>query len=306
MNPGYAGRAELPDNLKALFRPCSMCVPDLQLICEIMLIAEGFVEAANLAKKFTTLYKLCRELLSKQDHYDWALRAIKSVLVVAGTLKRADPKVPEEYVLMRALRDFNLPKIVLEDVSVFMGLIGDLFPKIEVIRKRNEEFESAIRKATTEAGLQAEEIFVLKCVQLEELLNVRHCVFVLGNAATGKSQVWKTLARAYVNTGRKCVVADLNPKAVTNDELFGYITPSREWRDGLFSSVMRDMASIPNTDPKWIILDDNIDALWVESLNTVMDDNKVSLRYNFLLTTADSNSGLERAYSTEAAHATHF
>ena len=95
---GYAGRAELPENLKALFRPCAMVVPDFELICEIMLVAEGFLEARLLARKFITLYTLCRELLSKQDHYDWGLRAIKSVLVVAGALKRGDPDRPEDQV----------------------------------------------------------------------------------------------------------------------------------------------------------------------------------------------------------------
>jgi dynein heavy chain len=64
-----------------------MVVPDFELICEIMLVAEGFQEARILARKFITLYTLCQELLSKQDHYDWGLRAIKSVLVVAGSLK---------------------------------------------------------------------------------------------------------------------------------------------------------------------------------------------------------------------------
>lgn len=64
-----------------------MVVPDFELICEINLIAEGFQNARLLARKFLTLYSLCKELLSKQDHYDWGLRAIKSLLVVAGSLK---------------------------------------------------------------------------------------------------------------------------------------------------------------------------------------------------------------------------
>ncbi|KFQ61171.1 Dynein heavy chain 17, axonemal, partial [Pelecanus crispus] len=189
MNPGYAGRTELPENLKALFRPCAMVVPDFELICEIMLVAEGFIDAKLLARKFITLYTLCKELLSKQDHYDWGLRAIKSVLVVAGSLKRGDPGRAEDQVLMRALRDFNIPKIVTDDLPVFMGLIGDLFPALDVPRKRDLNFEKIIRQSMLELKLQAEESFVLKVVQLEELLQVRHSVFVVGNAGCGKSQV---------------------------------------------------------------------------------------------------------------------
>lgn len=112
-----------------------MVVPDFDLICEIMLVAEGFQEARLLARKFITLYQLCRELLSNQDHYDWGLRAIKSVLVVAGKLKRGDPERAEDQVLMRALRDFNIPKIVTDDVPVFMGLIGKLLVIIDYFQK---------------------------------------------------------------------------------------------------------------------------------------------------------------------------
>ncbi|XP_061442923.1 dynein axonemal heavy chain 11 isoform X1 [Rhineura floridana] len=253
-----------------------MVVPDIELICEIMLVAEGFVDARLLARKFITLYTLCRELLSKQDHYDWGLRAVKSVLVVAGSLKRGDKNRPEDQVLMRALRDFNLPKIVSDDIPIFMGLIGDLFPALDVPRKRDLQFEQMVKQSTLELHLQPEESFILKVVQLEELLAVRHSVFVVGNAGTGKSKVLKTLNRTYMNMKQKPVWNDLNPKAVTTDELFGFIHhATREWKDGLLSSLLREQASIIHNSPKWIVLDGDIDPRWIESLNTVMDDNKV-------------------------------
>uniref|UniRef100_A0A4W6EVU6 Dynein axonemal heavy chain 11 n=1 Tax=Lates calcarifer TaxID=8187 RepID=A0A4W6EVU6_LATCA len=276
LNPGYAGRAELPENLKALFRPCAMVIPDFELICEIMLVAEGFIDARLLACKFISLYTLCKELLSKQDHYDWGLRAIKSVLVVAGSLKREDRSRPEEQVLMRALRDFNLPKIVTSDVPIFLGLISDLFPQLDVPRKRDPELENAVRQSVSELRLQPEENFILKVTQLEELLAVRHSVFVVGGPGTGKSQILKTLHRTYANMKMKPVWTDINPKAVTTDELFGYLhSATREWKDGLFSSTMRELTSVGHDGPKWIVLDGDIDPMWIESLNTVMDDNKV-------------------------------
>lgn len=165
---------------------------------------------------------------------------------------------------MRALRDFNVPKIVTADMEIFMGLIGDLFPALEVPRKTNPEFEALIRKSAGELSLQPGDGdgFILKVVQLEELFAVRHSVFIVGNAGTGKSQVWKTLYKTYQNQKRKPYYNDLNPKVVTNDELFGVINPStREWKDGLFSTIMRDQANLQGSGPKWIVLDGDIDPM---------------------------------------------
>ena len=276
MNPGYLGRSELPEGLKALFRPITVVVPDLELICENMLMAEGFTGAKLLAKKFTTLYSLCKALLSNQRHYDWGLRAIKSVLVVAGGFKRAEPDLDERALLMRALRDFNLPKIVAQDLEIFMGLIGDLFPNIDVPRKRNMEFEAHVETAVSKFNLWPDPDFILKVVQLRELQEIRHCVFVIGPPGCGKSSCWKTLAKAQEISGERTTYVDINPKSISTNELYGYVMMStREWKDGLLSKMMRNLVQEPNTNPKWIVLDGDLDANWIESMNSVMDDNKI-------------------------------
>jgi len=276
MNPGYIGRSELPEGLKALFRPITVVVPDLELICENMLMSEGFVKAKALARKFTRLYLLCKDLLSACPHYDWGMRAIKSVLVVAGKFKRAEPDRDELGILLRALRDFNTPKIIAEDWDIFFGLLGDLFPGVDVPRQRDMRFEDVILKATVESKLHPDENFIRKVVELGELLVIRWCVFTMGNPGAGKSSTWKTLAKANNMDGKKTTLVDINPKVVSTNEFYGVCDPkTRDWKDGLMSNKMRSLSEEPNTDPKWIALDGDLDANWIESMNSVMDDNKL-------------------------------
>jgi dynein heavy chain len=290
MNPGYAGRTELPENLKALFRSCAMIRPDLKLICENMLMSEGFQGARILAIKFVTLYELSSELLSKQAHYDWGLRAVKSVLRVAGSLKRGEPDKGEDELLMRALRDFNLPKIPANDTPIFNRLINDLFIDLFAVPRVNEKLKAIVTVVAKEEKYQQDEAFILKVLQFQELLDVRHSVMLLGPTGCGKSSIWKTLVNTHnwdVEKGaykpkRTCVFETVNPKSVTGDELYGYMTLAKDWKDGVLSIIMRGMAKniseqyfYDHQTYKWVVLDGDIDAVWIESMNTVMDDNKV-------------------------------
>ena len=278
MNPGYAGRQELPESLKALFRPVSMVVPDMNLIAEIMLFAEGFKTGKILSRKFMLCYNLSADLLSKSDHYDWKLRAVKTTLNVAGGMKRNAPELSEDKVLLRALRDFNIGKLLGDDTPIFMGLLNDLFPKtLELVpRARFRDFEALIKQAAEAKNNQPEENVILKISQLREIFVVRWSVFLLGVAGCAKTTIWQTLLDAQNLNGEKSTCATLNPKGVTRNELYGSISmATREWKDGVLSQIFRDFSNATSHQHEWIVLDGDIDAEWIESMNTVMDDNKL-------------------------------
>ncbi|NXE97067.1 DYH10 protein, partial [Menura novaehollandiae] len=277
MNPGYAGRTELPESVKALFRPVVVIVPDLQQICEIMLFSEGFLTAKVLAKKMTVLYKLAKEQLSKQHHYDFGLRALKSVLVMAGELKRGSADLSEEVVLMRALRDMNLPKFVFEDVPLFLGLISDLFPGLDCPRVRYPDFNDAVEQVLEERGYVVLPVQVDKVVQMYETMLTRHTTMVVGPTGGGKSVVINTLCQAQNKLGLLTKLYILNPKAMSVIELYGILDPTtRDWTDGVLSNIFRDInRPTDKKERRYILFDGDVDALWVENMNSVMDDNKL-------------------------------
>ena len=285
MNPGYAGRSELPDNLKALFRPVTMIIPDLVLICENMLMSEGFTLAKILAKKMTVLYKLAKEQLSQQYHYDFGLRALKSVLVMAGSLKREYAELQEDLVLMRALRDMNAPKFVFEDVPLFKGLINDLFPGVQLERVGYESMKEKIIAILDEELYKhdEEENFanqINKMIQLYETMLTRHTTMVVGPTGAGKTVIINTLAKGLkAETGIPTKIKTINAKSITIPELYGVLDPeSRDWTDGLLSKIFRDMNEDLNPkkeERRWIVYDGDVDAVWVENMNSVMDDSKL-------------------------------
>lgn len=182
---------------------------------------------------------------------------------------------------MRALRDFNMPKIIADDRMIFRNLLLDLFPDQEEPKEKlDQDLKKDVFEVAKNNKLIPEDGFCLKCVQLSEILEVRHCVFIIGPTGSGKSTVWKNLLKTYNRRGQDTCIDCLDPKAVTNDELFGTLDKSKEFKNGVVSSIIRNQSKEygkykSTQDHKWTILDGDIDPEWIESLNTVMDDNKV-------------------------------
>jgi dynein heavy chain len=283
MNPGYAGRTELPDNLQVCFRPVSMMVPNYALIAEIMLFAEGFGDAKTLSRKMCKLYILCSEQLSQQPHYDYGLRAVKSVLVMAGGLKRANPDISEDLVLIRALRDSNLPKFLADDIPLFFAIIKDLFPGVVVPDNDYGEFQVAMEDEITKAGLQNVPGFHKKVIQMFDIFNIRFGATLVGPTGAGKSTCYRILSRIMTSLHKagskneqyqEVAFEILNPKCITMGELYGEVNMvTQEWRDGLASTIMRRAVNDETPVRKWTVFYGPIDALWIENMNTVLDDN---------------------------------
>lgn len=229
LNPagkGYGGRSKLPDNLKALFRPVAMGAPDNELIAEVSLVTEGFSQSKDLASKIVSLFKLSRQLLSAQQHYDWGLRALKAVLNSGGRLIQSykvggteiTPELEYE-ILIKAVRVNTLSKLTFGDTSKFLALIGDVFPGVKSADIAGGELEEAIKQVCNYSfhamcinqcviilQVMKEKPFLLvedaaqikKMIQLKESLDQRMGCVIVGPSGCGKSSLWRVLKAAMI------------------------------------------------------------------------------------------------------------
>jgi dynein heavy chain 1 len=290
MNPGYAGRSNLPDNLKKLFRSVAMSKPDKELIAEVMLYSQGFNQAKKLSKQTVPFFDKCAAGLSKQAHYDFGLRALKSVLVSSGGLKRArltqsgGELGPEEEVepqiIVQSIRETIAPKLIKSDVEIMRSIEAESFPGVDYVPASLKELKEAIHEIAQNRHLVINETWMTKILQLYQIQTIHHGVMMVGNSGSGKSVAWKLLLEALQKVeGVEGVSHIIDSKVMSKEALYGNLdSTTREWTDGLFTSILRKIVdNLRGEESKrhWIVFDGDVDPEWVENLNSVLDDNKL-------------------------------
>ena len=291
MNPackGYGGRSKLPDNLKILFRPVAMSVPDNLQIAQTLLYAEGFKNGEILSKKVTTLFTLCKQGLSYQQHYDWGLRALKTILTVASQQIQNylnEGKVAsyeeETSILIKAIRINVLSKLTFSDSQIFNLLIRDVFPNIDMSDIVYENLNKALMESYKSLNYEFIESQFKKVVQFYEACRQRMGVVIVGPSGCGKSAIWKLLQDAFIKMNQKIVIHIINPKAMSRKLLLGYMNhDTGEYTYGVLTKCAREVEKESSDTKCWIICDGDVDPEWIEALNSVLDDNRLLTMQN--------------------------
>ncbi|ETN45168.1 uncharacterized protein HMPREF1541_10045 [Cyphellophora europaea CBS 101466] len=290
MNPGYAGRSNLPDNLKKLFRSVAMSKPDKELIAEVMLFAQGFKQAKEVSRQVVPFFDHCAKMLSKQPHYDFGLRALKSVLVSSGGLKRmhvqasaageATLDISEPQIIVQSIRETVSPKLIQSDVERLVEVQATDFPGVEYVPADLTKLKTAIEDVMMERNLTPTDAWMTKIIQLYQIQNIHHGVMMVGQSASGKTAIWRVLQQALQKVdGIEGVHHVIDPKVMSKEILYGSLdNTTREWTDGLFTATLRKIVdNLRGEDSKrhWIVFDGDVDPVWVENLNSVLDDNKL-------------------------------
>ena len=200
------------------------------------------------------------------------------MLRTCGASKRAELDKVESYLMYRTIRDMNMSKLVAQDVPLFMSILADLFVGTPSPAKGEyPEVNAALKESVEGAGLIYHPNWVSKVVQLYETTLVRHGIMLVGPTGGGKTKIFHHLRAVLAKTtGIQHKDTRFNPKAIRPQEMYGEIDGlSGEWTTGVFAAMWAKSNNKKNPYNTWIIADGPVDAIWIEDLNTVLDDNKL-------------------------------
>ena len=299
LNPGdasrYRGRRQLPTNIRALFVPISMVLTQVDsIVGEKLLVMASEMnwrrklkpgEAFEFGRQLSRwLQWTNRRLVHCAARCEWDLRLVMAILRRLKLLSLQSEDVDVRELLVRSIEREVVSRLTQEERQLFRESIEENFsPGTRKVIHSIEEESNLSRKldrTISELSEQFQSGALIKSRALDLMfqLETRVGVLLLGPPSSGKSTTWKVLASTLGDSVRWFAI---NPGAYNKQKLFGFVDPvSRKWVDGIMAAKVRHAIEILQseelkTEQVWLILDGPIDPDWIESLNSVLDDNQI-------------------------------
>lgn len=262
---------------------------DSVYIFQVILFANAFKESKLLARKLVELHKLSAEQLSHAEHYDFGVRTTKSIVSLAKSLKRQSDTLSETQVILKAILEVNLPKLIPDDSILFKEICAQIFPtdvNVDVTATtKTSSIDIYIKECLEKRGLEPHAYFIEKIQQIYRMLAIMNGIIIVGDSMSGKTTAWQILADTlrYMKSNPDAMISEhdvayriINPKSISMNQLYGHIdTVTGEWCGGVIEKVFRDMAGMTVSHCRgWIVFDGVIDPNWTECLHTSLDNNR--------------------------------
>ncbi|XP_063982735.1 dynein axonemal heavy chain 7-like [Diachasmimorpha longicaudata] len=289
ISPFYIHK-NIPDNLRAIFRPVTVHHPDFEKIIEVKLLSSGFRKTHTISKKINKFYELCSEQLNADRRYLFDLRSLISVVGNSVRLKFQFPEEEdEELIILRSLIDIHLGVLRQDDIPIFFGFVKDVFPGVHMFPPDYSHFLRVFEELSTSDVLQIPESFKLKLIQVLEMLHIKQSFIIVGEALSGKTKCLSILSKCLSllhskddSLGGEVVIETINQKSMRSKNLFGcneMINTNKRWVDGICTLVLRKFTENKREvnefySRKWLIFDGPINGPWMDYLSTILDDHK--------------------------------
>ena len=270
-NTGYLGRNVMPDDLKVLFRPVSLTVPDTRRIVQAKLFSSGFSSSQELHNKLVSVIDSVKSQLPEENYYNFELRTIIRIVDLAcqkfTTLKEPD----EEKIIYLSIKEELTKAFNMEDLREMEKILSNFYGEREGGEDKAEVSQES------QGAQEGQEIIMTdnmrrKILQVRQGLDNSTAVILIGKTFSAKSTILKRAAQMKANTE----ITEVNPKALDTGDLFGCADQSDTgWRDGIVSIIFKDFATSTDDNQKIVKFDGPVDMNWIENFNTVMDINNV-------------------------------
>lgn len=281
LNPDYAGRSRLPENLKKKFREFSIKRSDNDVIAGVILEILGFEKSRELSKRIVKLFGLLTERCSTQKHYDFGLRTLKKTLKNCfDVFNNSRTKDDEELILIESLGQIILPTLIKSDEEQFLNCIQEVF-SYRTIGNDDVKFAEILSYICEKEKISVTEEFIKKCFQIYNLQKNQQALIVAGGAGFGKTVALKTVLKILKESeDSENAVHTIDTKTLRKEEIYGFINRTTlEWHDGIFTSIVRNILILNSQTVKkakfWIVFDSDMDPEYSETLNSALDDNKL-------------------------------